>query len=98
MPKMIQIRNVPDEVHREAKARAARARMSLSAYLLREIEHAMSQPEIEELLARIAAREPVELSESSVELIRAGRGEVGVPESREPESSVEAVRAGRGHA
>ena len=55
--------------------------MSLSAYLLRELEHAMSppeiamsQPEIAELLARIAAQEPVASSESSVELIRAARG------------------------
>lgn len=73
MPKMIQIRNVPDELHREAKARAARAGMSLSGYLLRELERTLAQPTTEELLARIAAWEPPELSETPAEAIRAER-------------------------
>jgi len=42
--KSIQIRNVPDEIHRELKARAARASMSLSEYLLREIERVATLP------------------------------------------------------
>ena len=37
MSKMIQIRNVPDDLHRALKVRAAREGMTLSAYLLREI-------------------------------------------------------------
>ena len=73
MPKMIQVRNVPDEVHREAKARAARAGLSLSDFLLRELEQALSVPPVEEVLARIAARERPKLSESPAELIRAER-------------------------
>ena len=75
MSKMIQIRNVPDELHREAKVRAARAGMSLSGYLLRELERTLAGPTMEELLARIAAREQPELSESSAEAVRAIRDE-----------------------
>ncbi len=73
MSKMIQIRNVPDELHREAKVRAARAGMSLSGYLLRELERTLAEPTMEELLARIAAWEPPELSESPAEAVRAER-------------------------
>ena len=75
MSKMIQIRNVPDELHREAKVRAARAGMSLSGYLLRELERTLAQPTMEELLERIAAWEPPELSESPAEAVRAIRDE-----------------------
>ena len=73
MPKMIRIRNVPDEVHREVKARAARAGMSLSDYLLREAERIVSLPPVEEVLARIAALPETELSESPAEAVRAIR-------------------------
>lgn len=74
VPKTIQIRNVPDAMHREAKARAARAGMSLSDFLLRELEQSLSLPPVEVVLARIAGRERLELSESPAEIIRAGRG------------------------
>ncbi len=73
MSKMIQIRNVPDELHREAKARAARAGMTLSAYLLREIKQSLEAPDLEELLARIASRERINPSETPAEIIRAER-------------------------
>ncbi len=73
MTKMIQVRNVPDAVHREAKARAARAGLSLSDYLLRELEQSLSMPPVEEVLARIAGRERLEPSESPAELVRAER-------------------------
>ena len=73
MPKMIQVRNVPDDVHREAKARAARAGLSLSDFLLRELERALSVPPVEEVLARIAARERPQLSESPAQTIRSER-------------------------
>ena len=74
MGKMIQIRNVPEPVHREAKARAARAGMSLSDYLLREVEQALSVPPVEVVLARIASRDHPELSETPSEAVRAERG------------------------
>lgn len=73
MSKMIQIRNVPEEVHREVKARAARAGMSLSDYLRREVERLVEVPPIEEVLARLAALERPRLSESPAEAVRAER-------------------------
>ncbi|MXY79907.1 MAG: toxin-antitoxin system HicB family antitoxin [Chloroflexi bacterium] len=70
MPKTIQVRNVPDEVHREAKARAAREGISLSAYVLRILERSLGAPPIDEVLARLRSREPVELPQSSAAMIR----------------------------
>ena len=70
---MIQIRNVPDEVHRELKVRAARRGQTLSEYLLRLVTRDVSRPSREEVLDRIAAREPWNLSRSSAELIREER-------------------------
>lgn len=70
---MIQIRNVPDAVHREAKARAAREGMSLSDFLLREVERALATPPIEELLTRRAARERPSLGEDPAAAVRAER-------------------------
>ena len=73
MSKMIQIRNVPDGVHREVKARAARAGMSLSDYLLHEVERLVAVAPVEEVLARLAARERPRLSETPAEAVRAER-------------------------
>lgn len=72
---MIQVRNVPDTLHRELKARAARAGMSLSDYLLREIERVAQRPQIEELLDRARNRGAgVVWPESAAEAVRAERG------------------------
>jgi len=73
MSKMIQIRNVPDELHREIKARAARAGMSLSDFLLREVERVVQAPPIEDVLARLAGRERLGVSETPAAAIRAER-------------------------
>jgi antitoxin FitA len=70
---MIQIRNVPEEVHRELKARAARAGMTLSDYLMDVIRKASERPEPEVLLRRIRERAPVYPSESPAEAVRAER-------------------------
>ena len=59
MPKMIQIRNVPDSLHRLLKARAATAGMSLSDYLLAEIRRSAARPTPEELRARLMRRSRV---------------------------------------
>ena len=53
MSKMLQIRNVPEKVHRRLKARAAMAGMSLSEYVLAEIRRSLQRPTREELLARL---------------------------------------------
>lgn len=59
MPTMIQIRNVPDTLHRRLKSRAALAGMSLSDYLLGEIREVAQRPTIEELRARLEQRSRV---------------------------------------
>ncbi len=59
MPVMVQIRNVPSELHRELKARAALEGMSLSDYLLRELRHALDRPTVEEMRRRLSSRQPV---------------------------------------
>ena len=56
MSKMIQIRNVPDPVHRILKSRAAAAGMSLSDYIKRDLEECAARPTLEEIDARVAAR------------------------------------------
>jgi plasmid stability protein len=73
MSKMIQIRNVPDTLHRRLKARSAMAGMSLSDYLLAEIRRLAELPTMEELRARLQERTPVEPTESPAEAIRAER-------------------------
>ncbi len=75
MGKMVQIRNVPDKLHRTLKARAAQAGMSLSEYLLRELKKVGDKPSVEELLERIRSRPPIEPGVSSAEIIREGREE-----------------------
>lgn len=65
--------DVPDHVHREVKARAARAGMSLSEYLLREVERLVEAPPAEEVLEQIAARRRPQLDETPAEAVRAER-------------------------
>lgn len=73
MAVMIQVRNVPDVIHRKLKSRAALAGMSLSDYVLAELKRSLDRPTKEEILARIASREPVRLPESIADAIRAER-------------------------
>jgi antitoxin FitA len=70
---MIQIRNVPDPLHRELKARAARAGKTLSDYLLAVVERSLERPEPEALLARIRELRPVYPEESPADAVRAER-------------------------
>ena len=56
MAKMIQLRNVPDGLHRKLKARAALAGMSLSDYLLAEVERMAERPTLQEIRERLAGR------------------------------------------
>jgi plasmid stability protein len=73
---LIQIRNVPDDVHRTLKVRAAAAGTSLSDYLLREITRVAHSPTPEELDARIRARRPANVTTSDILAARdAGRRE-----------------------
>jgi antitoxin FitA len=73
MSVMIQIRNVPDALHRRLKSRAALAGMSLSDYLLAQIREVAERPTLEEMFARLHRRSPVELSIEPAEAVRAER-------------------------
>lgn len=73
MSRMIQIRNVPDSVHRKVKARAAEAGKTLSDYLLAEVERVASLPTREEMLARLHSRARVTLQTSAADIIRSDR-------------------------
>ncbi|CAN5673006.1 antitoxin [soil metagenome] len=73
MAKMIQIRNVPEDLHRVLKARAARMGTSLSDYLLSEIEMVAEKPTVAELLERLGKRRSVKVDESSATVIRRHR-------------------------
>lgn len=73
MSKMIQIRNVPDDVHRELKSRAALAGLSLTDYLLDILRRAAERATPDEIRAQLSELEPVESSEDSASVIRAQR-------------------------
>lgn len=73
MPKMIQLRHVPDELHRRLKARAALEGLSLSDFLLQEVRKVAERPAISELQARLSRRAPVTTRESSAKAVRAER-------------------------
>lgn len=70
---MIQIRNVPDQMHRELKARAARAGMTLSDYLMDVIRQATSRPEPDVLIGRVRERSRVYPEEAPADAVRAER-------------------------
>ena len=73
MSRMIQLRNVPDALHRTLKARAAMAGMSLSDYLLSEIREIAERPTLTELQQRMQRRQPVNLPEPAAVAVRAER-------------------------
>jgi plasmid stability protein len=69
MSKMIQVRNVPDALHRGLKARAAMAGMSLSDYLLAEMKEIAARPTLAELRDRLHKRKPVSAKLDSARLV-----------------------------
>jgi len=73
MSAMIQIRNVPGELHRRLKARAALAGMSLSDYLLHEIRRVAERPSLDELRARLEHRSAVAPSVAPARAVRVER-------------------------
>lgn len=73
MPTMIQIRNVPEGVHRKLKARAAVAGQSLSDYLLAEISRVAALPTRAEMLERLHRRSRVTLKTPAAVVIRQER-------------------------
>jgi len=73
MKKMIQIRHVPEPVHRKLKARAALEGMPLSDYLLAEIRRLAERPTLAEIKERLARRQPVVLRLSPARAVRIER-------------------------
>lgn len=73
MPRMIQLRHVPDELHRTLKARAALEGLSLSDYLLREVRRIAERPTLEELRRRLAGRPRVATRISPARAVRLER-------------------------
>lgn len=71
--KMVQIRNVPDDVHRRLKARAAMEGKSISELVLSEITRALERPTRRELIERVQARERAVVSQSPADAVRAER-------------------------
>ena len=68
--KNLQIRNVPDAVHRELKSRAALEGQSLSEFALAELRRSLDRPTRAELLRRLEGRRSVQLPIGSDELVR----------------------------
>jgi antitoxin FitA len=77
MSKMIQIRNVPDDLHRELKTRAAAAGMSMSDYIKRELDRRSRKSTIREIIARREAqgRRSTSSTQEVVDIIREARGD-----------------------
>lgn len=73
MSKMIQLRNVPDDLHRRLKARAAIAGLSLSDYLIQEVRRIADQPSMEKWLEGVRRLTPVKLKVSASALVRTER-------------------------
>jgi len=71
--KMLQIRNVPDDVHRSLKARAALEGQSLSEFALRELQRTLDRPTRAELVERVRSRTPTVSDETAAEAVRAER-------------------------
>ena len=75
MGKAIQVRDVPPNVHRRLKARAAEQGRTLSELVREHLDDAAQRPTMAEMLDRLSAAEPVDAGESSADSVRAGRDE-----------------------
>lgn len=73
MSRMIQIRHVPDALHRRLRTRAAMAGMSLSDYLRQELEQIAAQLTYEELKSRLAELPVAKVAETAAAAVRAER-------------------------
>ena len=71
--KMIQIRNVPEALHRRLKVRAATEGLSLSDYLRTQMQAVADRPTVAELRQRLESRSRASLSETPTEALRRER-------------------------
>jgi plasmid stability protein len=74
MSRMIQLRNVPDDLHRKLKARASLEGLSVPDYLLREVRRVAERPTLPDLRLRLAQRAPVKLRVPPSTAVRVERG------------------------
>ena len=70
MSKMIQVRDVPEEVHSTLKARAAREGMSLSDFIKKELERTAERPTMREWLERTRQAKPISVQRSAAQVLR----------------------------
>lgn len=73
MAKMVQVRNVPERLHRALMERARRSGLSLTAYVEQILEREVSRPPADEVFERIATRSPVDLGASAADTLREER-------------------------
>jgi len=73
MSSMVQVRNVPESLHRRLKARAAIEGLSMSDYVLRELRKALERPTRDEVLERLRSLPARRLQPSAADVIRAER-------------------------
>jgi antitoxin FitA len=73
MSTMVQIRNVPDPLHRQLKVRASLEGMTMSDYILKELSKVLEKPSREELFRRLRAQPVVVLGESPSVSVRRER-------------------------
>jgi antitoxin FitA len=76
MGKMVQIKDVPDDVHRILKARAALAGLTLTEYARRSLEEAAHRPSRDELVAELSTIEPVDTGETAADALTRIREDV----------------------
>jgi antitoxin FitA len=73
MSSLIQVRNVPEDLHRRLKARAAMEGLSMSEYVLREIRRALDRPTRQEVIDRLRSQPVRRLRRGAAEVIRSER-------------------------
>ena len=73
MSKSIQVRDVPERVHRRLKARAAEEGRTLSELVREQLTELAARPTLGEMLERLREREPADPGETSAAAVRAGR-------------------------
>lgn len=74
MPKMLQVRNLPDPVHAELSRRAMRSGRTLTDFVQAILEREVARPPLDEVLERLHGREPVDLGQPAAELLAEERG------------------------
>jgi hypothetical protein len=78
MSKMIQVRNVPERLHRELVRRARARNQTLTDFIQETLEREVARPPSDEVFKRIESRDPVDLDITVAELIKADRSERAV--------------------